>query len=152
MPACAAIHDATGPTKGVTFATSASGVAAASAFHSDATLAPTTGTPATQSGGAGMCSSATLMSCRRAACSTMADTAATSGTTTSRSISSTITAVASQRRPPTARSSLCSAGQVATTIIDAQTSASRNGFITQKTPASSAPIRSTPNTMRVRSR
>ena len=74
-----------------------------------------------------------------------------SGTIRIASRPSVITATAGARRPPNALSTRRIIGQVATTIIVAQTKAARNGDRIQSEPAINAPMNSTDSVVRASS-
>ena len=92
------------------------------------------------------------MSDSRAACCTTVDIATASGAMTITNNSAVIAAAARLRRPPSARCSCSSNGQVATTIIVAHIRAGRKGLRIDSAPPISNRIRSTPRTIRTRSR
>ena len=86
------------------------------------------------------------------ACTTIVPRASASGRIRPSSKTAVITATASRRRPPSADSTRSIRGQVATTIIPAQTAASRNGCRTRKLATISPAMKSTASVARAGSR
>ena len=137
----------------MTRAARSSGRADAILCHSPAIFSPTRGRPRTQAGTPGTESSASDLDQTTMAspCSTTVTTPTATGATTIMSIVTVITATARPRLPQSRAWTARSAGQVATTIMVAQTVASRKGRSTQKLAAIKPPIATTASRIRVRS-
>ncbi len=109
------------------------GDCAAYSVHVAAILYPTSGNPATQSGGGGIvivCSALAQFTIS-SEYSTIVLTAVQNGSTNTSSMATVITATAGRRRRPKAASIFSISGQVATTIIVAQMTGTRNGRMIQ---------------------
>src|ERR1700752_859572 len=138
---------------GVTRVAICSGGVLATARHSEAIFVPTSGSPSTHVGGAGMPRATTIrvQATTSSARSTTATTAMVTGAARTASMSSVITVTARTRLPHRRACTTRSAGQVATTTIVAHTTAGRNGRRIQKLAAIKPPIATTARSMRGRS-
>ena len=151
-PALAAIQLAAPFMCGWTRARSDSGLPAIPR-HAEAIRSPTRGMLPSQSGGGGSPSVAREYTNlpTTSALSAMVEMPTQVGTTSRVSRARTITATAGPRRPPSLAWTAIKTGQVATTIIVAQTTAAAKGSITQMLAPVIAPRARTPRVMRGRS-
>ena len=128
--------------------------AEASSFHDSEILGPASGNPDTHPGGGGRPSVSRVFAkaVARSTFSRMVTMARVIGTIRSASSPAVMIATAAPRFPPSMDCRRSRIGQVATTMMTAQTKDGRNGFRIQKLAAMSKPMKSTASVVRVRSR